>query len=69
MNCIVCGYGKNIRVWVRRVDGGRRRPAYFCDEDCKKKWFTGCVPKDLQETTAVLGFDVFIPVWEWEEGV
>jgi len=72
MNCCICGYEAPLHLFVRPKDGGRRKVFYFCDENCKEKGRGAFATVGLVEATAVLGWDVFIPIgergaWSWEE--
>lgn len=53
-----------MHIWVRPVSGGRRRPIFFCSEQCKTDRLAALRSDGWEETTSVLGWDVFIPMWE-----
>ena len=67
MQCEMCEWPGALQVWVRPKNGGRRKGHFFCDEDCKVKGLRVLAAQGLKETHAVLGWDVFIPVWECDE--
>jgi len=66
MQCEVCDWPAVIRVWVRPAAGGRRKGHAFCCEECKQTGLRVLAVAGYIETHAVLGWDVFIPIWRDE---
>ena len=64
MRCAVCDWPGEVQVWVRRASGGRREILLVCDDACKGEGLALLAPCGITETKEVLGFDVFIPIWE-----
>jgi hypothetical protein len=64
MKCEVCDWPVEQRTWVRPKKGGRRTAHFFCDEACKATGLRVLEAQGLEETRTVLGWDVFIPIWE-----
>jgi hypothetical protein len=67
MLCETCGWAAEELVWVRPASGGRRKPIFFCCEKCKIDKLAELAQKGFTKTSAVLGRDVFIPIWERNE--
>jgi hypothetical protein len=67
MKCEVCDWPSEARVWVRPKKGGRRKAHFFCDETCKQVGLRVLDAQGLEETHAVLGWDVFRPIWQEDE--
>lgn len=63
MNCEICKEVADTVTWVRPVAGGRRRAHRFCCEACKETGLRALALAGYEETHAVLGWDVFVPIW------
>lgn len=61
--CEVCDWPTKLRVFVRPREGGSRKPHRFCCAECKAVGLKVLSAQGLEETTAVLGWDVFLPIW------
>ncbi|QQG37762.1 MAG: hypothetical protein HYS26_04015 [Candidatus Kaiserbacteria bacterium] len=66
MHCEICNWQAESTTWVRPKSGGTRRPHFFCDDECKKVGLQVLAAQGLEETTVILGWDVFIPIWSRE---
>jgi len=64
--CALCGVPTESFLWVRPVTGGRRTAVFACDASCKGSKLESLAREGLREANDVLGWDVFIPMWERE---
>ncbi len=64
MHCVRCGFPADVKTFVRPLAGGRRKLLLFCDEDCRELELLELDQCGFIETTVVLGYDVFIPIWD-----
>lgn len=67
MNCEVCRLPAEKPVWVRPVQGGRRKAHFFCNDACKRVGLQVLEAQGYKETHALLGWDVFIPMYERDD--
>ena len=54
-------------MWVRPIAGGRRRFEYLCNEVCRNTREASLAKEGLREANEILGWDVFIPMWERDD--
>ena len=62
--CVICGVPTEFFMWVRPIAGGRRRFEYLCNEVCRNTREASLAKEGLREANEILGWDVFIPMWE-----
>lgn len=62
--CEVCTWETDERTFVRPREGGKRSEHFFCCDECKETGLRVLASQGFEETTAVLGWDVFRPMWD-----
>ena len=67
MNCEICNWAANIQTWTRPLAGGRRHAHFYCCIECKETGLQALAADGQVETQAVLGWDVFIPIWSVDD--
>jgi hypothetical protein len=67
MKCEICDWAVETPTWVRPKKGGRRKPHFFCDETCKATGLKVLAAQGLEETSVILGWDVFRPIWQEDD--